>query len=126
MPITRVVFFREKDGGVPFVEWFGRLPAHAKDQCLARLTLLRELGHGLRRPAAENLGGGIYELRTKSRNVNYRMLYFFHGQEAVVMSHGIDKQQKKVPPKEIVLAKARMAMFRTDPKEHTFVELSNG
>jgi len=67
MPITKVVFFRDSDGEVPFVDWFDRLPQHAKDQCLAKLTLLRNQGHELRRPAAENLGGGIYELRAKSR-----------------------------------------------------------
>jgi phage-related protein len=122
MPKTPVVFFKEANGNVPFVDWFGRLPEHAKDQCLARLTLLGEKGHELRRPAAENLGGGIYELRAKSRNVNYRMLYFFHGQEASVVSHGIQKQQKKVPAKEIVLARARMAQFRAAPKLHTFEE----
>jgi len=122
MPITPVVFFKEKDGAVPFMTWFEGLPAHAKDQCLARLTLLREMGHELRRPAAENLGGGIYELRSKSRNVNYRVLYFFHGKLAAVISHGIQKQQEKVPTKEIALARARMAMFKANPGAHTFEE----
>jgi phage-related protein len=122
MPITPVVFFKEANGTVPFLEWFDCLPEHAKDQCLAKLTLLGENGHELRRPAAENLGGGIYELRAKSRNVNYRMLYFFHGREAAVVSHGIQKQQEKVPAKEIALAKARMAMFRANPKPLTFEE----
>ena len=122
MPITRVVFFREKSGGVPFLEWFERLPSHAKDQCVAKLSLLRDKGHELRRPAAENLGGGIYELRPKSRGVNYRVLYFFHGREVAILSHGIQKQQERVPAKEIALAKSRMDIFKVDPKLHTFEE----
>lgn len=77
MPIVSVVFFREPDGSVPLLEWFEMLPERAKDQCRARLELLHDLGHELRRPAAENLGGGIHELRAKSQGANYRMLYFF-------------------------------------------------
>jgi len=122
MPITRVVFFREADGRVPFLEWFGGLTNHAKDQRTARLTLLCKQGHELRRPAAENLGGGIYELRAKSRGVNYRMLYFFDGRSAVVLSHGFDKQQAKVPVREIELAKERMGRFESNPKVHTCEE----
>lgn len=122
MPKIQIVFFREDDGSVPFLKWFDGLPQHAKDQCLAKLTLLRDVGHELRRPAAENLGGGIYELRAKSRNVNYRILYFFHGQVAAVISHGIRKQQERVPPREIDLARGRMARFKANPGAHAFEE----
>lgn len=122
MPTTQVVFFRESDGRVPFAEWFARLPGHAKDHCLAKVTLLRDHGHELRRPAAESLGGGIYELRAKSHNVNYRMLYFFEGRRTAVLSHGFSKQQARVPQKEIDLAMNRMRLFRACPKGHTFEE----
>lgn len=122
MPITRIVFFREADGKVPFLDWFGSLSNHAKDQCAAKLTLLRDQGHALRRPAAENLGGGIYELRAKSRGVNYRMLYFFDGQRAIVLSHGFHKQQAQVPAREIEQAKVRMGLFQSAPKAHTYEE----
>ena len=70
----------------------------------------------------ENLGEGIYELRAKSIGVNYRMLYFFHGQQAIVLSHGFHKQQAKVPPKEIELAKLRLQQFGANPKLHTHEE----
>ena len=94
-----------------------------KEQCTAKLTLLRNQGHELRRPAAENLGGGIYELRAKANGVNYRMLYFFHGNVAAVVSHGIVKEQK-FPPREIDLAVKRKRMFEQAPKRHTYEEPS--
>lgn len=122
MPKIQVVLYREADGGVPFLEWFEGLSNHAKDQCTAKLTLLRESGHELRRPAAENLGGGLYELRAKSRGVNYRMLYFFDGRRAVVLSHGFDKQQAKVPEREMVRARERMRRFKSDPRAHSYEE----
>ena len=64
-----------------------------------RLERLHELGHELRRPEADLLRDGIYELRVALQGMNYRMLYFFHGREAVVVSHGIIKE-RVVPPRE--------------------------
>ena len=74
-----VVFYRQEDGSVPLLDWLQRLPPNARVQCIAKVELLRARGHELRRPHAEYLRDGIYELRAKARGVNYRMLYFFHG-----------------------------------------------
>lgn len=120
MPKTQLVLFQEKPGMVPFLDWFDRLPDKARDQCRARLELLRDQGHELRRPAAENLGGGIYELRAKARGVNYRILYFFHAQRAVVLSHGFDKQRAAVPLAEIESARVRKVLYEGNPEAHTY------
>ncbi len=63
----------------PFLDWFDGLPPKAQDKCRVRIERLRELGHELRRPEADYLRDGIYELRVKHQGVNYRLLYFFHG-----------------------------------------------
>ena len=120
MPKVRLVLFQETDGAVPLRDWLDGLPRKATDKCLVRLERLEELGHELRRPEADLLRDGIYELRTKHQRVNYRMLYFFHGQEAVVVSHGFSKQQAQVPPREIDLALRRKAEFEKNPEAHTF------
>ena len=86
-----------------------------------RTRILEELGHELRRPEAQYLRDGIYELRTKHAGVNYRMLYFFHGRTAAVVSHGIMKQQAEVPPKDIDTAVRRKALFEAHPQRHTFI-----
>ena len=119
MPTVRVVFFREEDGRAPLLDWLDALPERVQDKCTERIERLRELGHLLRRPEADYLREGIYELRVKEEKINYRMLYFFHGQEAVVLSHGIVKQQAVVPPREIERAIARKRAFQRDPKRHT-------
>jgi phage-related protein len=75
----------------------------------------------MRRPLADYLTNGIYELRAKRRGVNYRMLYFFHGSRAVVVSHGFVKQRSRVPGSEIRRARDRMARFKADPIARTFV-----
>jgi phage-related protein len=122
VPTTRVVFYREEDGTVPLLEWFDGLTEKAQDKCLARIERLRELGHELRRPEADLLRDGIHELRAKHGNMNYRMLYFFQGQVAVVVSHGFAKQEAAVPAGEIKKALERKQRFALHPKRHAHKE----
>jgi phage-related protein len=121
MPRTTVILFQEASGAIPFLEWFDGLHAKAQDKCRVRLERLAELGHELRRPEADLLRNGIYELRVGLRGINYRMLYFFHGRDVVVVSHGLVKE-REVPPKEIDLACRRKAAFMMNSKKHTYQE----
>ena len=67
------------------LDWLDGLVSKAQIKCLAKLRRLEELGHELRRPEADYLRDGVYELRVGLEGVNYRILYFFHGKEAVVI-----------------------------------------
>ncbi len=104
------------------LKWFDGVPSKARSKCQVRLERLRELGHALRRPEAEYLREGIYELRAKHLRVNYRILYFFWGRRAVVVTHGITKQRAAVPANEIDMAIRRKRQFETDPERHTYSE----
>lgn len=121
MPAIKVVFYCEEDGSVPLLDWLDSLPTKALAKCRVRIERLQELGHELRRPEADCLREGIYELRVGLRGINYRMLYFFHGNVAAVLTHGLTKQQE-VPPKEIDKALERKAKFEANPKRHTYKE----
>lgn len=117
-----VVFYCDEDGKAPFVEWFSRLPEKVKDKCLVRIERLRELGYQLKRPEADYLRDDVYELRIKHQSVNYRVLYFFHGRQLVVLSHGFVKQRASVPEKEILRAVKRIKKFEATPSRHTYKE----
>jgi phage-related protein len=121
MPKTKVILFRDDDGTVPIIDWLEAIPKKARAKCLARLERLSELGHELRRPESDLLRDGIYELRVGLQGQNFRMLYFFHGQVAAVVSHGL-KKERVVPVKEIDLAVKRKKAFEADPKMHTYEE----
>lgn len=121
MPRTKVVLFKEEDGTIPLKEWFDNLIPKALVKCRARLGRLAELGHELRRPEADFLRNGIYELRVGRQGMNYRMLYFFHGKNVVVVSHGLTKEDR-VPDKEIQLALRRKKVFEASPKRHAASE----
>lgn len=121
MPRVTLLLFRESGGAVPFLEWLDGLSTKARAKCLAWLERLRERGHEMRRPDADYLRDGIYELRVRLNRVNYRILYSFHGLETVVISHGLIKE-RTVPPKEIDLAVQRMNEFLKDPAGHSYRE----
>ncbi|MGH7138844.1 MAG: type II toxin-antitoxin system RelE/ParE family toxin [Pirellulales bacterium] len=87
-------------------------------KCLQRILALADRGHELDRPLAAHLGDGIYELRIRRQRVNYRMLYFFHGRNVAVLTHGFTKE-KEVPPQEIRRAKDSRTLVTRDFKKHT-------
>ena len=113
MPRTNLMVYREEDGTVPLLEWLEQLPEKARAKCRVRLGRLAQLGHELRRPEADILRDGVYELRVGLSGINYRMLYFFHGNQAVLVTHGLTKE-KRVPSKEIELALKRKQLFEAD------------
>lgn len=86
---------------------------------MVRLERSEELGHELRRPVADYLRDDIYELRVGFQGIHYRMLYFFHGRTAAVVSHGLIKE-REVPPKEIDKAIERKKRFEANHTARTF------
>jgi phage-related protein len=120
MPETEVLIFADNDGSSPLLAWMDDLTAKVRDKCIVRIERLGELGHELRRPEADLLRDGIYELRVRHQNVHYRMLYFFHQQRAVV-AHGLTKESQ-VPDREIELVIRRKAAFEGAPEKHTYRE----
>ncbi len=124
MPQTEVLFFQERPGDSPVVTWLEELrrtDAKSFAKCAAVIERLRELGHELRRPTADILRDGIYELRVRRGRVNYRLLYFFHGKNVAIVSHGLTKKDI-VPPGDIERALQRKCLFEGDPVRHTFTE----
>jgi phage-related protein len=113
MPQTEVVFFKESDGAEPFREWFDTQSPIVQAKCFRALKNLEDFGFELRRPVADFLRDGIYELRFRHLKVNYRILYFFSGRQVVVVSHGLTKQGP-IPSVEIDKAIKRKALFERD------------
>lgn len=120
MPETEVLIYASEDGSAPLLDWLDGLPQKVQDKCLVRIERLGQMGHELRRPEADLLRDGIHELRASFRGVHYRVLYFFHGQRAVI-SHGVVKE-REVPSGEIDLAIDRWRRFEKNPDKHTFGE----
>ena len=120
MPRIDVVLFTEDDRSVPLLNWLDTLTEKAHDKCIAKIERLSTMGHELRRPEADYLRDGIYELRVALQGIQYRILYFFQGKQAVI-SHGLIKGSK-VPSREIDLAVERKARFSRNCLKYTYSE----
>lgn len=123
MPITSILFYQEKKGDAPVVKWLSELKSKNSQgfaNCVGRIRQLESMGHELRRPSADYLRDGIYELRAKHRNIQYRILYFFNGKNIAVLNHSIIKKSSAVPKKEIELAIKRKEKFEQNPEQHTY------
>ena len=121
MPKTKVVFFADESGAAPALNWLDRQEPKVQDKCLVRIERLGELGYELRRPEADYLRDGIYELRLRHGSRNYRILYFFFHKGTAVISHGLTKEDA-VPAREIRLAVSNKDKFERDPERHTYRE----
>ena len=124
MPITQVIYFQNRDGKAPVRDWLSELKAQdveAFAKCVARIGLLQASGHELRRPIADILTEGIYELRASKGRVNYRILYFFHGRNVAILANACTKEGE-VPTVEIATALERKIAFLADPEKHTYSE----
>lgn len=124
MPQTDVLFYQETEGDVPVLDWLRAVAEkdpRAADKCQAAIERLAQMGHELRRPEADLLRDGVYELRVRVGRVNYRVLYFFHGRGVAVLAHGLTKE-KQVPKVDIDRAVQRKRRFEQNPEAHTYKE----
>ncbi len=119
MPPVEVVFYMEDDGSVPMSNWLDGLQPKHRAKCLKWIGILRSFGLDLRRPESDYLRDGIHELRVRVQSLNYRVLYFFYGNQVVVLTHGL-KKEEEVPPREIDRAVEQKKKFEADPQSHTF------
>ncbi len=123
MPPTQVFFFQD-ERDIPVRNWLQELRRTDKRvyaKCVARIRLLTQLGHELRRPLADYLEEDIYELRIRRGRVNYRILYFFHGQNIAILAHGLVKEGM-ILRADLTRAVKRKKAFLKNPEKHTYEE----
>ena len=124
MPQTEVLFYGEPGQSAPVLEWLDQLrrsDRRAYNKCLAAIERLAEFGHELRRPTADLLRDGVYELRVRVGHTNYRLLYFFHGRNVAVLAHGLTKE-REIPKTDLEAAIKRKKQFEAGPEAHTHQE----
>lgn len=88
-----IYFYVDDRGHRPVKEFVDSLPMRDQAKVLAYLEELKRQGHNLRRPMADYLSEGIYELRPKDN----RIFYFFFLKDNVVLLHAIKKKTNKIP-----------------------------
>lgn len=105
----KVVFFKTEAGKEPVREW---LKALSKEDCKAIGTdiLTVQYAWPVGKPLVDNLGDGIWEVRSRLSNRIARTLFAVVAKE-IVLLHGFIKKQQKTPPDELDLAKKRKRQY---------------
>src|SRR5208282_6635102 len=105
----RVVFFKTEAGNEPVREWLKDLP---KEDCkiIGTDILTVQYAWPVGKPLVDNLGDGIWEVRSRLDNRIARTLFAMVAQE-IVLLHCFIKKQQKTPQDELDLAKKRKRQY---------------
>ena len=120
MPSTDIIIYQDKAGNVPLLKWMDSLPEAAQIKCVQKIELLERFGFDLKRPHCDILKSGIYELRARRQNVNYRVLYCFVARNKILLSHGCIKKGAELPEIEITRALRNSANYVKNIDAHTY------
>jgi len=104
-----VVFFKTDTGNEPVREWLKELP---KDDCkiIGADILTVQYAWPVGKPLVDNLGDGIWEVRSRLDNRIARTLFAMVNQE-IVLLHGFIKKQQKAPQDELELERKRKRQY---------------
>ena len=104
-----VVFFKTDTGNEPVREWLKGL---SKEDCKAIGTdiLTVQYAWPVGKPLVDNLGDGIWEVRSRLDNRIARTLFVVVDEE-IVLLHGFIKKQQRTPQDELELAKKRKKQY---------------
>jgi phage-related protein len=101
--LAGVYHFVDEEGYKPVRDFIDSLPDREQAKIYAFIAELKDQGHNLRRPMADYLGNGIYELRPKDN----RIFYFFYLRDRAILVHAMKKHVKKIPESDLRLCLKR-------------------
>jgi phage-related protein len=97
-------FYRSDQGNEPVRDWLKALTTEAKTEIGADIERV-QWRWPVSKPLVDGLGGGLYEVRTKVANVQYRVLFCIKD-STMVLLHGFVKKARTAPA-EITLGRQR-------------------
>ncbi len=103
-----LVLYTTERGDSPIDEFLDGLDKKSRAKVAAYLSLLEEEGPNLKRPYADVVRGKIRELRIHYGSNQYRVLYFFHVRDQIVLVHAFSKKTQQLKEKDIELSERRM------------------
>jgi phage-related protein len=105
-----IAYFVDDRGQNPVKEFIDELPKREQAKIFAYLDELMAQGHNLRRPMADYLRDGIYELRPKDN----RIFYFFFMKNRAILLHAIKKHSDKILVNDLQLCLKRRNIVEND------------
>lgn len=107
--LKAVCYYVDDRGDNPVKEFIKSLPVKERAKAFAYINELKKQGNDLRRPMADYLKDGIYELRPKDN----RIFYFFYLRDNVVLLHATKKKTWEIPRNDLKLCLKRKNLIET-------------
>lgn len=99
--MPKISYYTAARGDCPFQTFLDGSTQKVKAKFFKLMGILEEHGSALKRPYADFLRDGIWELRVGFGGDQYRALYFFWDSRDIIITHGIIKKSDRVPAAEI-------------------------
>ncbi len=90
--MAKVIFYENENGRMPVKEDLEVLSEPDQAKAAAHLFLLQKQGHALREPHVKHMQGKLKELRFKVSAGQYRIFFFFHMGDNVILVHSLQKK----------------------------------
>ena len=103
-----LILYTTDRGDSPIDEFLDGLDKKSRAKVAAYLLLLQDEGPNLKRPYADVIRGKIRELRIHYSSNQFRVLYFFHVRDQIVLVHAFSKKTQQLKEKDIDLSERRM------------------
>lgn len=109
----KVVFYRNPSGDYPVQRFIDNLDIKVQSKVLNKIKLLQNFGIRLGSPHIKKITGTeLWELRILGGD-SLRILYVTMVGRTFLLLHGFKKKKDKTPQKEIKIAEARLAEYRS-------------
>ncbi len=105
-------FFQTSQGNEPVREWLKNLSKEDKKLIGSDIQMV-QFGWPLGMPLVDNLGHGIWEVRTKLTNRCIARILFLLDGNTMVLLNGFIKKTQKTPAAELELAKKRKREYES-------------
>ncbi len=110
------IFFKNESGAEPVRDWLKELPKIDRQEIGIDIQTV-QYGWPLGMPLVENLGKGIWEVRTKLKSQRIARVLFFMDQDAMILVNGFIKKTQKTPDDEKALALKRKQLYQKAQKK---------
>lgn len=105
-----VIFYRTDANGEPVREWLKKL-ATADKKSIGEDIKTVQYGWPLGMPLVDNLGKGLWEVRTKLAGGKIARIIFFMDDNTLILVNGFIKKTQKTPKLELDLAYKRKRQY---------------
>ncbi len=107
--VLEVKFFANESGNEPVREWLKELPIEEK-KSIGRDIATVQYEWPIGKPLVDNLGNGLWEVRTKLKNKIARIIFLINDGKMILL-HGFIKKTQKTPKPDLDLANKRAKTF---------------